>query len=730
MKYQPSFGELFIDHDESDRNAIHIYLSTPTPLEEKNLGRIFVLIDLEDPQPFYEELVELIDSTFTNAYYRSSDFEVEAAFERSLHRVNKAVQDGISQYGEEWVYKLNGILGIVKGTEVHIAYVGAVETFLIQGDDIIDVLQKSKSEEIKPLKLFTNIISGECQDKSSMLFATSNLLDYLSLEKIRRTIKENTPSEAAIAFETVLTDNTTLSNIASLIMTMKKESATTEKQHVIDDEIERSEFSDREDSMNKLITQERTTDELLTPSIWPSIKKRVGGMSNAPDKVNDSESERKSPNYGKSKNKVITILVWIMNFLKNVGTQIVISLIYVGKKLAKLFRSEKTMTSRVGTSVSGAKGWLARLSTPRKIFLALAVLVLLFFIISVFAKDRSVLKKDQLVAYENTITDVENLVGEADSKQIMNDEIGARTAINNANELLSTVPTDSDIYTKKGESLQGRINELNNTLNKVIVINDLSPIGDFKSANEGASPNYITKIGDNIFGFNSNDEAVYRLNLSNSQASEIIPGSEENGAYASIENDSAATTLAVTMDKSFVQFNPVLEKISTVAIPTIEESLKINDIDIFGSRLYILDAATNMIYRSNRSGDTYGALSKWITETVDISTAVSFDIDSSIYVLLSNGSITKFDNGTQSEFSVADFSPGLSGATKLIKNDVLTPFYILNPETQHVVLLDNNGELQQQYTSDQFSGIKDIAVDEDNNEVFVLAGTSVYKFSL
>lgn len=727
--YKPLIAELFLDNAETDRNAIHLFISQPTPLEEKNLGKIFAILEFDNPQHYTQDIIERITAAFSESYYRSADFELEAAFERSLQKVNQAVKDAISEYGEDWVYTVNAILGVVHETSVHFSYVGSMEGFLVQGQDIVDVIQKTKDADVKPLKLFTNIISGQCPEKCSMLLSTSNLLDYLSLEKIRRIVKDLSPEHAVAQFESVLTENTTLSNIAGIVLTTEKASKTAVASIDPDDSLDKTEFSETEDSMEKLITQEQRTGDLLAPSIWPNIKKRLNAVSgNRQTKSNSQNTQRTSVNYGKSQNKFLQVLMIIATFLKNVAIQIIIGLTYIGKQIIRVFKERDTISAKVGSSVNGATGWFGRLSGPRKIFLILFILVIVIFIISIAVKDRSVEQTETATNYETTLKDIENALGEIESKKIMNDEVGVRTLVSKAEELLKTLPTDNEAIAERMTNFKNKINEYNNTFNKITTHTGLTEVGNFTSANSSASVDHITKIGDNIYGFDSVGKTIYRINLATKEATTVVSTNDEE--FISLENDSAATTLALLSNGSYVQFNPVLEKTSAVDVADLPEDANVVDIDIFADRLYTLDAGTKQIYRQQQSGDSYGQPTEWLSEEIDLSSAVSFDIDSSIYILLSSGEIIKLDSGSKSTFEVETFSPSLAGSTKLIKDSAASPIYIVNPSSQRVVILTSDGTLDKQLTGDQFNNLKDIEVDENTSKMYVLAGTSVYEVGL
>lgn len=734
---KPIFGELFIDRGTPAGSALHLFLAQPTPLEQKNLGRIFALIEFTEQFSFAEEVVSYLDDHFFQSYYRSSDFEVEAAFERSLHKVNTAVHDLINRHGEDWVYKTNIVLGVCYEGDIHLSYVGKIEAYLAQNDAMIDIIQHPQTAEIQPLKLFNNIISGKCPEKAAMIIATSTMLDYLSLEKIRRSIKDQSPAEAVQHFESVFSEQDTMSNVAAFIIQYERVSATadlpTAATAAAIDPMERSQFSENRDSMEKLIHQERTTGDLLTPSIWPSVKQRIKSVSSRTTEDSGMTGKTTSQNYAKSQSPFVTWLISAGKFIIYWTKHLLILLLRLARMiyawLKRFFKNPDSLSSTVGGSMRGTASWWRRLSTPRKIFLGLFVLTLIIFAISLFRKDTAVEKDATVEAQAATMTEVRNKLGEVESKQIMKDEAGARELLGEAETLLAEVPADSKAYAEaNGDELRAKINEYNGALNKVKTLASVETVASFGSIENAANVGKITKIGNNIYGFADSNDSVYRINLSDKAVSAVISGSDSEVAVRGVENDSAATTLALVGNKKFVQFNPVLEKTSPVTV-ALKDKVNVTDFDVFASRLYVLDAGQKNILRLTKSANNYNQSEAWLEETAGMENAVSFDIDGSIYVLFNDGTIKKFDGGSESDFTVGTFSPSLSGATTLIKTDPTEPFYILNPTTQRVVVLSSDGNLEQQFTHPDFANAKDLWIDGET--AYVLTGNnSLVSFSL
>lgn len=723
---KPVFGELFLDRTDG-RNAIHVFTAQPTPLETTNIGKAFVVIEFEQAEPFTEQLVQTIDETFVDALYRSTEFETEVAFERALHKVNTAIHDLINKHGEAWTYQTNALLGVIHGTSVYVSTTGKIEGYLVQGETITDIIQRSQTAEVQPLKLFSSIVSGKCPDRGGLLFATGNLLDYLSLEKLRRIVKDHPALDAVEYLTNVLSEQDTLANIAAFVIKFERDNLPVSDQAA--EKLERTDFTEAGDSMSKLIKQEKATGELLTPSIWPALKKRVNYVSN---QAGGKTEQRRavSDNYVRSHNPVLNALQLTGRFLLNVGKQLLnllaIALQWLWRLLQRLFRNRDSMSATVGGSMSGAAGWWKRLSLAQKIFVAFLGAIVVVLVVSVFTNDRSNEKADLNEQYAATLQQVDNLIGETESKQLMKDEAGARASLGQAKEQLATIPRDSEAYEVSGAELQGRIDQLDGTVNKVIMVAEPTVVGDFSTSVGSATIGTITLIGKSVFGFAQGSAGIWRLNIEKQEVSNVLSDDASVGGYVGLENDTAATTLALIGTADFVQFNPVLEKTTPVTIELKDDDVVVADLDVFGDRLYLLSAKQNRIIRLQKSGSSYTTPTNWLNDGEPVSSAVAFDIDGSIYTLTSEGAVNKYDAGVKSDFTINPFTPSLAGASRLIKNDPTDPLIILNSTTQRIVVLEADGTLRAQYASPAFAQATDIVYDAANDTVYLVSENKIY----
>ena len=75
-----AFSKLFIISEENERHTTSVFVASPTPLEEKNFGTIFAIVEIDSTDAVNQEVIELINEEIVQHYYRSTELETELAF--------------------------------------------------------------------------------------------------------------------------------------------------------------------------------------------------------------------------------------------------------------------------------------------------------------------------------------------------------------------------------------------------------------------------------------------------------------------------------------------------------------------------------------------------------------------------------------------------------------------------------------------------------------------------
>lgn len=740
-------SQLLITPNENERSTTAVYIAEPTPLEEKNFGTIFSIIDIDSKDTANEEVIKLINEELTNNYYRSVDLQIDVAIENTLHFLNRKLQKVVSELGEEWAKKFNAVIGVIKDKELHFSQTGSINILLAQKNQIIKLSENAKFQTVNPIKILANLSSGQLTASSAIIFCTESILDYLSQEKIKKILKENEPPEAARYLEEVLLENGNATNFSAIIMKLTDEtkSAINESAAVTNlEKINKINLNPTEQpadhSMTHLVNQESQTNELLSPSLWPGIKKNIKQFTEKISPVKIKQPELKTPlNLKTNESQFIIILKKTAAILKNLLLRALSGLIKLLRGISGLFKQKKTYSSSLNSLPNKATGviaktvkWFKGLSTPRKAFIVLFIVIIFIFSQSIIRQGKKQEAYQEEKQYETNLATASNKLGEADSKIIMNDFTSARNLVKEASDLLNNIPKDSKTWEDKGADPASKLQSLSDKVNLVQRISEPKSLTNLNSLDANLAVSKINLISKTIFAFSANNNSVYSYNIDKNEAKAIINENDSEKKFAAISKDSAATILTVLENQKFMQFNPVLEKLSKIDISFDNKDTNIVDLDYFSSRLYTLDSKNNQIFKNSRTGDNYGNSESWLNdENVDLGDAKSFSVDGSMYVLKDGGKVIKLFSGKlENDWKLDEVSPSLAGATKIYTDENTTNIYILNPQQKQLAVFEKNGKLSKQYVSDTWGDLKDMYVDEANKKAYLLNGTELFEIDL
>lgn len=753
-EHTTQLGQLLIVKKEG-RTTVHLFSSHPTPLEEKNLGTVFGLFEIDATDGLQQEIVEGLAREVVDSFYHAEQFNPDRALEQSLQHVNQKIQTILPEVGEDWVKQFAGVVAVIHGTDVHFAAVGRLAAFIIQNNQIID-LHQAGAQPPQPLKVFSNLLSGKLNPQSTLFFSTETILDFLSKEKLKRTITNIAPDTAVEQLTQLLADDTTNTNFAAFILKVQPMASLSDANAIPLVQADQT----RQDSMYDLVHKERTTTDLLSPSLWQTLKRSTGqavkdwrGAGSVESKPISAQAEDDDDALGLHPTTTRTnrplsrgtgsgagygILQKILRGLKLFGQALGKGILMAASWVLQLFRKgnggrtpRPSVSARTTNWVTRLVVWFKGISASRKILLVSGIVVLFIVAQTIVSKGRNMDSQETAQGYDQTIEQIDVKINEARAALLYNNEDTARTALVDAQNLLAGIPSDSKIYEEKGQSRATSIQEQMNALNHIATVDSPEVVGDFSTIHPSLQVKNLVQLGASLFTFDAATASAYRYSTEEKTAS-VIMSSTETTPFTSAHKASPGTALVSINNKRVGLLNPVAGKVDDVTLEFGNKDRNIVDAETFGTRIYALDAAAGNIIRFQQSGDTYGEGTQWLTDTsVSLIGAKDMAIDGSIYVLGLNGVITKFFGGKPaSDFSVTALSPGLEGATQLMTDENSNHIYVLDPTSKRVVILDKTGKLVQQITSAAFDNLRGIVVSETDKTIHVLNGTKILKVSI
>lgn len=786
-----SLSEFLLAKDEG-RSTIRLFTATPTPLEEKNLGQVFAIMEIESTDSMNEHVLDVVANEINKNYYKSEALEFDSAFEYALQETNKKVQELVGEVGEEWLHNLNMVAGVRKGQDVVFAHLGRVIAQMIHGNNIVDVLDTtaSKMQAVNPVRAFGSVMSGRLTPSAILFFSTETILDYLSKEKIKRVLQGNgkTPdSEEAIGqFYDLLSEDTTSANFGAIIIQHVEREATgaagatepatipvagqrtstssgTTPLSVSAASTTQPASGTDSDSMHSLVQNQQKTEELLSGSIWPGVKQSLKGAAkkkppatepatapssaHSADPVEEADAPMRKPVKGgsSSDNAAVAILKQIGGVLQSIGVMLwnvlksIVVLVASGVKRVSDSRSGRTprpsarAPRKPGKAVAGvfagAVQWFQKLSMIQKIFFVLAIVVLLIFANSVSNRGERQIAADNEAQYSATMAEIDVKINEGKAAIIFDSDT-SRTLLLEARDLLATIPTDSESYQERGDELNAVIEEQLLKLNNVITVTDPAVAVDYGSINPDISLSNVIQLGSSMYGFDQSNQSVYRANLESGDTSVTI-SSSVGPLYNEVVKASPGTGIALLDDQTVATFQPISESLVPVNLEYENTENSFADVEVFGTRLYTLDTRNNQIFRHTGTDGEFAAAEGWITDSSDVSNGVSLAIDGSIYVLRENGSVTRYSAGsTDNDFTLGVVDPALTTADEIYTDENTENLYIIDKSNARVVVFDKNGTFVAQYTSGLFNNLTDIIVDEANSRFYALSGAKLYEIPL
>ncbi len=155
---------------------------------------------------------------------------------------------------------------------------------------------------------------------------------------------------------------------------------------------------------------------------------------------------------------------------------------------------------------------------------------------------------------------------------------------------------------------------------------------------------------------------------------------------------------------------------------------EIADMVIYNGNIYLLDKGKDEIYKYLTAEDGYSAKKSYFGEgeAIDLGLSNSIAIDSSIYVAFSDY-VKKFTAGVRDGFNTSYPDENIN-ITKIFTNKNLERIYVWDKEKGTVYSLEKNGAYEKQINASIFSRGSDMVV--YNKEIFVLAGSKIYKVSI
>ena len=692
------------------------YIAEPEKKFLEKFGRLSILINLnfkDKPnkqtlnwaKTWSQELIDLIKNDFYNPLRPVTDIEKD--FEDSLQRINSWLQQEKSQHSEIFEESLSDFdvdIVLLKDNDIYFSQTGEINTYFLKDDQLIDLVEeKNKSRK------FLNIISGKLENNSLLFFTTKNLFDYFSSGKVTQILDQTSTEKIEAEIKKGLSDKVNRVNLLGLIISNKDEFVPPIKKKT-------KPKAEKKEHLSKHEPQpEAGSRPPLTPA-RPASQREAGRSPKAMSGAAPRAKVEQEPVKEKSKP------------VRPITPQ------PKKERIPKKLRKIKPILPDVPIIKT------SRLTYFRKSLIIILIILGLLFIQSIVILGRQQIKASQNRKYAQTIEELKRKQEELSAALIYQDPLKIKAISNDFNALLNQLFQKTEEQKQTFAFFKDNYTKQMNKFYHLIVLEKPEPLVDLMTIDKDIKAAGLTNIYNDFYIFDSSNNHIYLFNIETKEAEVVNQTSTNVGRLQKLiplDNDSL---IGFDQNQGIASFNTIDKKLAPLKLNRENLPQQIQDINIYGNRLYTLEPNTNQIYKQAKTLDGFGKEEAWIKDETNISDALSFTIDGSIYVMKKTAQIFKFHQGETAEFTLDEIQPVLSiknpnildpqGNIKIFTNDELKYLYLLDGPSKRLIILSKQGKLIKQFTSEEFSDLKDFIVSRKENKVWLLAGTKIFEIEI
>ena len=742
-----NIGQLAISPDLKTGSSGKILLSQPSLNEERWLGRLFVVAEINSRRQDNQELVDFIFKQLERQYYsdeqillleRTSTISIEQIFEIVIADLNNQLIDFlVARKNSFSPASANITVGVLHNNQLLFANLGSNKGLLIYpaknpdsktvgGYNLIDVTQKVSDptqDVFDPNKLFSNIIKGGISQNATFIIINESLYEYLSEKQLIKIISTLPPASAAVQIRNIVEQTAVFVPFLGLIIKNNRNNEESSKSsmdlkvrvHQADnpDTLHRPSKSSYEtlsplkdvnkESIRALNLTESRTAEILKPSglIGLNLLKKIFGLFSNKNSKQRSIIKREQLIRHRAER-------FMVPFFK--GLLMVASLlaVWIGALYRLLTNPEKRQAV-----VEKLQQHKQRFTWKHWLAVGIFSGGLLILVSGIWLTNYNKKLAIEKTNYQSLQTEIDKHFSDLSAIKIYGDQASADehlTAIKNILAKLPTKTTDQQKYiemvnTRYNQAFEEtyRFTKTSNPLWKATT--DWRSLGVYKN-------DLIAIAGRTLWRQNNNDfeEIINDLGVDDCKPLKV---SEYNENFYCLAN---SEVLAINLANKQI-----------LHLPLDQAPINPKGAAIYNGRLYVA-ADDGQIYRF--TGQTTGWVAKqsWLSSPLN-NKPQDLIIDSSIFLLTSNG-LSQYLSGEAQNFSPQIY-PTMNEAKYLAGNKSSANLYIYSGDYNgRIIVIDKKGKLINQYIGENWQNIKDIDLSDDGKMLYILKADGVERIEL
>jgi len=733
----------------------------PDDASEKQHGSLYFVIDIGSPSPLSADIAYNIIDIVKEEYYSDLELSAGESFENALKAANSELA-AIAKEGEkDWMGKLNIIVAAVKDKDMYIVQRGTAEIHLLRDNNMINLSKGmyTPGETYRPEETLVNLIEGELGVGDRMLASTSELFYFISVEKLKRLIGDNTPAQATKKLATMLEQEDEINRTSVLLAEFNtpelfaQEEETEPTENWVGEPREEKVVQPKARGLMGLSRAKTVADAIRSVPKEESVDQDEPAVDEEPappltpqddlviDEAKESKPKIKRPSFSDLKASVNvrdyqSAVGLNSGQLKKFGEIALKTLKVVGLLLLTLVDATVTVITNTVRNIRKRPG-------GDRVLMGIVAVLVVAVVVSTLALAQGYSGRVSTRNATAALAEAQQKRDAAQASLIYEDAVRARELLAEAYTLAESATHNTRTQEAAAvlvANLQKQLDEVSN----VSRFTGVSPLVDFDvlSAQLTASTDgerhvqigNIIVLGGNIYTADPENNKVYKYKGASAEVAII-------NSLVSTDKKLTLSTPASDSELIFMTTPPNIYSLSLVnnslANRPLDEGSWNNAAGLiaYGDKLYLLDPANNQIWKYKVVPEGYSQIASYfeIGSTPEISTAIDFAIDGSIFVLLPDNVIKKYLGGEEVEFSLYNIPapyPAISRITNIYADIVAEKLYVLDAPNRRVLAFDKEGVYLAQYIYDNIDEPQDLFVDEAGGFIYLTSGTNVYRLPL
>jgi len=314
--------------------------------------------------------------------------------------------------------------------------------------------------------------------------------------------------------------------------------------------------------------------------------------------------------------------------------------------------------------------------------------------------------KDELANIKERAIKAEGLIQDEKKDQSRKILLDSKKEISN----LSTQVSLSKETKQSISELEKRIENDLAELHSLVKVKTIKKITKFKP--EEFTPQNLTLIGEEIYLSSSFEKDIYRINLNNPQPEKISINSK-------IKFSSKLDILSLPI------FITEKNKVKILEDGKIKEKRNLNDLAIkdfttYSNNLYLLTENGAILKSSYSGGLKWNSPTVWLNEKEKSTAGEVFAVDKNIWILDKQNRIKKYYRGQLEDSIITKLYPETKNVSEFYTNNNLDFLYLLDTDTNRILILNKDGSIHKQLQSDNFNNPIDFSISKDGEIAYLL----------